>query len=445
MPALTGEPARRALSVLRVLRDSGHAAYVAGGAVRDLLLGRPPGDVDIATSATPAEVRALFDRVVPVGEEFGVVLVVVEDLPIEVATFRRDFDYADGRRPARVVFGTRPEEDAARRDFTVNGLFLDPFDGDRVLDFVGGRADLAARVIRAIGDPRQRFEEDRLRMLRAVRFACVLGFTLDPATAGAVMERAADIASVSGERIRDEILGILAGPDPREGLALLRATGLLRVILPEVDALAGVPQPANFHPEGDVFTHTALALHHLSPRTPTLCLAALLHDIGKPATLAVADRIRFNGHAALGAEMAGEVCRRLRLSRRDTEAVVELVAGHLRFLDVERMREARLRRFLTGPLAEDHLALHRADCLASLGDLSRYEFCVRRRAEFLSAPPPPDRLLTGHDLKGLGLLPGPEFAQILAEVDDRRLEGRLRTRREALDYVRRRLAGEEEE
>ncbi|MCU0728235.1 MAG: CCA tRNA nucleotidyltransferase [Planctomycetes bacterium] len=430
----------RSLSVLRRLREAGFVAYFAGGAVRDRLLGREPTDFDVATSARPDEVRRLFPRVIPVGEPFGVVLVMVDVTPVQVATFRREAVYLDGRHPSQVVFGTSAEEDARRRDFTVNGLFLDPL-SEEILDYVGGRADLEAATIRAIGDPVERFREDRLRLLRAIRFASVLGFSVEPGTAAAIRDLAPELASVSGERVRDELLRILAGPAPGRGLRMLLETGLLRVFLPEVADTAGVPQPPEFHPEGDVFTHTILVLEVLEPRTPVLSMAALLHDVGKPPTMAVRERIRFDGHAARGAEMAEEICRRLRLSRRQTEEVVALVRDHLRFMEVERMREARLRRFLLDPLAEQHLALHRADCLGSHRDLGHYEFCVRRRAEFLAEPAKPPRILTGRDLITLGLVPGPAFAGLLSEVDDLRLEGRLRDRADALAYVRKRLAG----
>ncbi len=441
MPRASGNPAReRALRVVRRLRGAGHEALFAGGAVRDRLLGRTPRDYDVATSARPEEVRSLFSSTVPVGERFGVVLVLVEGEPVEVATFRRDLRPGDGRRPAEVAYTEDPREDARRRDFTVNALFEDPETG-QLLDVVGGRADLRARRVRAVGDPRVRFREDRLRMLRAVRLAAQLDFSIEEETFAAVREEAREISVVSGERIRDELLLILTGPAPGKGLRLLREGRLLKEILPEVEEMAGVPQPPEFHPEGDVFEHTCRVLEHLDSPSPVLALGALLHDVGKPPTLAVRERIRFDGHAARGAEMAAGICRRLRLSRRETEEVVELVRDHLRFMEVRRMREARLRRFLTGPLAEEHLALHRADCLASHGDLGNWEFCRRRRARDLAEPPPPPRLVTGRDLIEMGLTPGPRFAEILGEVEDRCLEGRLSGREEALAYVRSRLAG----
>jgi poly(A) polymerase len=440
MVASTSIARQRALSVVRRLKEAGFVAYFAGGAVRDRLLGREPLDFDVATSAPPGDVRALFPRVIPVGEDFGVVLVMVEETAVQVATFRKEAVYLDGRHPSHVVFSQQAEEDAWRRDFTVNGLFLDPLT-DEIMDFVGGRRDLKTRTIRAIGDPTERFYEDRLRLLRAVRFASILGFSIEAGTERAIRDLAPELASVSGERIREELLRILTGPAPGEGLRMLLDTGLLPVFLGEVAAMVGVSQPPEFHPEGDVFTHTCLVLEALAPRTPVLAMAALLHDVGKPPTFAVRERIRFDGHAAKGAEMAEEICRRLRFSRRSTEEITVLVRDHQRFMEVDRMREARLRRFLLDPLAESHLALHRADCLGSHRELGHYDFCLRRRAEILAEPPKPPRLLTGADLISLGLAPGPAFAEMLAEVDDLRLEGRLEDREAALAYVRRRIVG----
>ncbi|MEN8148898.1 MAG: CCA tRNA nucleotidyltransferase [Planctomycetota bacterium] len=430
-------------SVVSGLIARGHRTLLAGGAVRDRLLGRAASDFDVATSATPREVAAAFPRVVPVGEKFGVVLVVVEGRHVEVATFRHDAHYDDGRHPVGVSFTTDPREDAARRDFTVNALFYDP-ETDEVLDYVDGREDLDAGVIRAVGDPLERFAEDRLRMLRAVRFAAQLDFEIDPATWTAVRALAVDIVDVAGERIRDELLKILTGENPVRGLRMLCASGLLEEILPEVSAGVGVPQPARFHPEGDVFTHTLAAVARLSERTPRLALAALLHDIGKPVTQSVADRVRFDRHAPKGAEMAEVVCRRLRLSREESDAVRDLVHNHLRFMSVREMREARLRRFLAGTRGEEHLALHRADCRGSHGDLSNWRFCREKLGEWGREPPAPERLLRGADLKALGLLPGPDFAPILREAEDLTLEQKLRTREEALEWLRARVERKEE-
>jgi len=426
---------REALEVVRALKSAGHRALFAGGAVRDALLGREPLDYDVATSATPGEVKEVFPRVVPVGERFGVVLVMIGAVGVEVATFRRDSVHGDGRHPDFVRFAEEPEEDALRRDFTINGLFLDPDSGE-VLDYVRGRADLKAGLIRAIGVPEERFNEDRLRMLRAVRFACTLSLTIEEKTLEAIKAFAPLLSEVSGERLSQELLRILTGPAPGRGLRLLKETGLLAAFLPEIQAMVGVEQPPQFHPEGDVFVHTCMVVDELEDPTPMLALAALLHDVGKPPTFVVRERIRFDRHAAVGAEMAEVICRRLRLSRRETTDVVDLVSDHMRFMHVKEMREARLVRFLTSPLAKEHLALHRADCLGSHGQLDNHEFSVRRREEFLARPPVRDPLISGADLIEMGLDPGPMFAVILKEVEDLRLEGALSTRQEAVEWVR---------
>ena len=434
------DPAReRAVEVIRVLRGAGHAALVAGGAVRDLLLGRTPADYDVATSARPDQVTRCFPHVVPVGARFGVVLVMMAGHPVEVATFRHDAVYEDGRRPVSVTFTDRPEEDARRRDFTVNGLFLDPETGE-VVDYTGGREDARRRLLRAIGDPCERFDEDRLRLLRAVRIATALDFEIEETTWRALRARAPEIASVSGERIRDELLRMLTGPRARRGLELLLVTGLMGAILPEVAAMPGVLQPPRFHPEGDVWVHTLLAVQALESPSAVVALGTLLHDVGKPPTRIVAERARFDRHPQVGAEMARDICRRLRLSRRETERVVDLVATHLVFMEVIRMREGTLRRLLAGPDGADHLAVHRADCLASHGRLDHFEFSVRRREEYLREVAPPPRLLTGHDLIDLGLSPGPEFARILGEAEDLTLTGRLSSREDALEWARTRFS-----
>lgn len=432
-------PARRAAeAVIRRLRECGHEAYLVGGCVRDELLGRTPPDYDVSTSARPETVMSLFPRTVPVGVQFGVVIVVTQDAPVEVATFRSDEAYVDGRRPSGVRF-TGAREDAERRDFTMNGLFMDPFTGE-VLDFVGGRADLEARVVRAIGDPRARFREDRLRLLRAVRFAATVPARIEPATWDAVREMAPAIREVSWERIRVELTKVLVSGRAAHGFRLLRDAGLLAPIVPEIEAMAGVEQPPEFHPEGDVLVHTLLALEHfdaLPERDAGLGLAVLLHDVGKPRTFERADRIRFNGHDRVGAAMADDMLRRLRYPNATVEEVVELVARHMAFVQIREWREAKLRRFLGDPLAPRHLALHRIDCLAAHGRLDTYRWCVDRRREFAEERPRPPRLLTGHDLLAAGFAPGPFVGKVLAAVDDERLEGRLSTREEALDWVAR--------
>jgi poly(A) polymerase len=424
-----------ALRITRRLEASGHRALFAGGVVRDLLLKRPISDLDIATSAPPDTVEALFSRTIPVGKQFGVMIVLAEGRQYEVATFRSEGAYLDGRHPTTVHF-TSAEEDARRRDFTVNALFLDP-ESLEVIDYAGGLADLERRVLKTVGDPSERFEEDRLRILRAVRFVSQLGFEIDRRTFEQVKKRAASLVRVSPERVRDEILRILTGPDPVRGLDLLLESGILAVILPEVAALEGVPQPPEYHPEGDVLVHTRL-MFKIAGRIedPILALGVLLHDIGKPPTFTVKERIRFDGHDKKGAEMAKEVCRRLRLSSDETEEVVELVREHLRFIPVKEMRESTLKRFLRNENIEKHLELHRLDCLASHEDLTSYEFCVRKLAEFGREAMKPPPLLNGDDLIALGFKPAPLFSEILERLEDLQLEGRLQSREEALEWVK---------
>jgi poly(A) polymerase len=429
VPSLTG-----ASEIVARLRRAGFETYLAGGGVRDMLLGRDPSDYDIATSAVPEAVRAIFPRTIEVGTAFGVIRVVTEDGTYEVAAFRTEGPYLDGRHPSSVRY-TGPREDALRRDVTVNGLFYDP-ETAAVLDFVGGRADIAARVIRTIGDPATRFTEDRLRMLRAVRLAAELDFTISPDTLSALRRMRGELVSVSVERIRDELIRMLTGPDPARGVALLRETGLLEVVLPEVAAEVGVPQPAEFHPEGDVFEHTLLALRHLRRPSVTLAMATLLHDVGKPETLERADRIRFNRHDEVGEAIAHRVMERLRFPRRDVDRVTALVGRHMIFKDLPQMREARRRRLMAEEMFSDLLELHRADSAASHGDLSTYEWARTTLARLRDEPPVPSRLITGDDLLALGLPPGPRIGEILRAVDDARLEGRIKTREEALAFAR---------
>ena len=398
-------------------------------------MGRPPHDVDIVTAARPEQIALLFPRTVPVGVRFGVVLVPTESGVYDVATFRREGPYLDGRRPSFVEYATL-EEDVRRRDFTVNALLFDPLDGS-VVDLVGGRDDLAARRIRTVGDPETRFAEDHLRMLRAVRLAAELDFTIDEETFQAIRAHAPAIARVSAERIRDELLRLLVSPGRVPGLERLQESGLLREILPEVAAMEGVEQPPEFHPEGDVLTHTLLALSHLQDPSPILALAVLLHDVGKPPTFRRAERIRFDGHDEAGAAMAEEICRRLRLSNDETALVVDLVREHLRIRDLPRMRPAKVKRFLARPDIADHLELHRVDCLASHGDLSTWEWARQAREHLTEEEQRPPRLVTGDDLIARGYRPGPRFKEILEAVVDAQLEGRVQTREEALVLVER--------
>ena len=405
--------------------------------MRDLLLGREPHDLDIVTAARPEAVTALFERTVAIGQEFGVVAVVLDGHPYQVATFRREGPYLDGRRPSYVEYADA-RADVLRRDFTVNALLYDPFTRT-VWDFVDGRGDLDQRIIRTVGDPTERFTEDWLRLLRAVRFAIELEFSIDPATFAALRSLSSSIAGTSAERIRDELLRLLLAPGRADGVRLLESTGLLAVILPEIAAMAGVPQPPEFHPEGDVLTHTCLALQHLEPPTAVLAVATLLHDVGKPPTFSVADRIRFNDHAEVGATMAEAICQRLRLSAAATRAATVLVRDHLRIRDLPRMRPGRARQFLQRPDIGDLLALHRADCLASHGDLEIYHWALRALTE-VAATPPPRRLITGDDLIAIGYAPGPLFAEMLEAISAAQEEGEITTPEEARAWVRARFA-----
>jgi len=420
------------------LRARGHVAYFAGGCVRDLLRGEIPKDIDIATDARPEVVQGIFSRTYAVGAHFGVIVVLEKDFQFEVATFRSDGAYLDGRRPTEVHFSS-PEKDAARRDFTINGMFFDPA-RDEVIDFVGGRVDLEARLIRAIGDPVQRFKEDRLRMLRAVRFATVLQFEIEVGTWNALLQDASAINEISAERIRDELVRIFMSPQRTRGWDLLDASGLLYAILPEIAAMKGCKQPPQFHPEGDVFQHTRLMLK-LLPATASLplVLSALFHDIGKPPTSEVDEtgRIRFNGHDRIGAEMTEEIMKRLRFSRAEIDATVEAVRQHMVFKDVPRMRIAKLKRFMARPTFADELELHRVDCASSHRMMENYDFLLRKRNEFANEPIIPPPLVTGNDLIALGMKPGPKFGEILEAVETRQLEGTLRSREEAIDWLKR--------
>jgi poly(A) polymerase len=425
-----------ARKIVRRLREAGHQALFAGGCVRDSLMGKTPHDFDIATSARPEQVQALFPRTIAVGAQFGVILVVEEGRDYQVATFRSDGTYLDGRHPRSVSF-TTPEGDARRRDFTINGLFYDPIEG-KVLDFVGGREDLETRTLRAIGNPAERFAEDKLRLLRAVRFATVLDFTIEADTWNALCAAAETIHDVSAERVRDELVKIFASPQRLRGFDLLDASGLMEEILPEIEPLRGCEQPPDFHPEGDVFVHTRLMLA-LLPRDASvlLVLATLFHDLGKPPTMERdhTGRIRFSGHESVSAQMTEKIMRRLRFSNEEIEATTAMVQNHMVFKDVQNMRVSRLKRFLARPTFDDELELHRVDCLASHGNLDNYEFLKRRNEDLANEPLIPPPLVTGHDLIALGWKPGPKFKTILEAVQVRQLEGILRTREEAISWV----------
>jgi len=437
-----------ATSIVQTLRQMGFQAYLVGGCVRDLLLGRSPKDYDVATSAMPAQVMEIFPETYAVGEQFGVVLVPVPREggassdstvhAIEVATFRSDIGYSDGRHPDEVRFSTDPREDVARRDFTINGMLLDPVSGE-VLDCVGGRKDLQDGIIRTIGEAEQRFTEDKLRMLRAVRFAARFEYTIEAATFAAMQRLAQQIQVVSRERVRDELTRMLTEGHGRRAFLLLDQSGLLQHVLPEISAMKGVEQPPEFHPEGDVFVHTLLLLDHLPQPCPmTLAWGALLHDVGKPATFRVApDRIRFDNHVEVGVKIAEEICRRLRFSNDETEQILALVENHMRFGHVSRMKESTLKRFMRLPGFDEHLALHRADSLSSHRHLSTYEFLQQKRAEIPPDKMRPAPLVTGDDLIAAGHTPGPRFREILSAIEDAQLEGRLASRSAALEFVHR--------
>jgi putative nucleotidyltransferase with HDIG domain len=416
------------------LREKGFQAYLVGGCVRDLVMGREPKDYDVATDATPDQVIKLFPDSLTVGAQFGVVVVPREVGNVEVATFRSDGRYADGRHPDEVRYARTPEEDVRRRDFAINGLLYDPV-AEKVLDFVGGQADMSARLIRTIGDPFERFNEDRLRMLRAVRFAARFGFSLDLAAKEAIRRLCSEIRGVSAERVRDEILKILTEGNARRGFELLDETGLLKEILPEIKALQGVAQPPEFHPEGDVWVHTLMMLEGLSAPSATLALGVLLHDVGKPPTFAVRERIRFDNHVEVGAKMAEAICGRLRLPSRELERVVELVRHHLRFKDFPQMRRSTQMRFLRMEGFPEHLELHRLDCLASHGGLSNYEMARRMLEETPPEEIRPQPLVRGGDLIARGYKPGPVFKEILQAVEDAQLEGRIHGHEDAMRMV----------
>jgi poly(A) polymerase len=440
-----------AVDIIQTLRQRGFLAYLAGGCVRDLLLKREPADYDVATSATPSQVMEIFPDTYAVGVQFGVVLVPLPEhrrtsgdegaLPktqaVEVATFRSDLGYTDGRRPDEVRFSQDPREDVARRDFTINGMMLDPVSGE-VLDFVGGRRDLEAGIIRTIGDPELRFAEDKLRMLRAVRFSARFGYVIEPQTLAAIQRLAHETQVVSRERVRDELTKMLTEGDGRRAFLLLDESGMLKEVLPEISAMKGVQQPPEFHPEGDVFVHTLLLLENLPrPCPPTLAWGALLHDVGKPATFRVApDRIRFDDHVDVGVKIAEEICARLRFSNHDAAQVLALVDNHMRFGHVTRMKESTLKKFFRLPGFDEHLALHRADSLASHGNLSTYELIRTKLAEIPPEKIRPAALVTGDDLIAAGYAPGPRFREILEAVEDAQLDGRLLSRDMALEFVK---------
>jgi tRNA nucleotidyltransferase/poly(A) polymerase len=434
----------RAIEIAADVRSRGFQAWLVGGCVRDLILGREPKDYDISTDAGPEELLQLFPKAQLVGAQFGVVLVD----GVEIATFRSDHSYSDGRHPGQVVFETDPRQDVLRRDFTINALLLDPtvltsYSSyspsslySKVADYVHGLDDLRSGIIRAIGDPEQRFEEDHLRMLRAVRFAARFRFEIEPATLAAIRKLHAKILRVSPERIRDELIRILTEGGARRGFELLDQSGLLTDILPEVAAMKGVEQPKEFHPEGDVWTHTLIMLEGLQSPSPALALGVLLHDVGKPGTFRVAGRIRFDGHVELGEWIAREILNRLRFSNTEIDQAIALIANHMRFSHVHQMRQSTLKRMLRLPAFAEHLELHRLDCSSSHGHLDNYEFAKTKFEQSAPEELRPARLVTGDDLIAAGYAPGPDFSRMLEVAEDAQLEALIHSKEEGLELVR---------
>jgi poly(A) polymerase len=433
------EKRRKAEAIISRLKQAGFESYFVGGCVRDFVRGVVPGDYDIVTSALPDQVKVLFERTVAVGAKFGVMVVIQDGHSYEVATFRSDDVYEDGRRPTRVHFSSA-KEDVLRRDFTINGLLMDP-ETNQIIDYVGGLADIDRKVIRTIGDPAVRFNEDYLRMLRAIRFTANLGFAMDPATRNAIQVHAANIKRISAERIAEELNKMLTRGGARPGFELMVETGILQQILPEVNRMRGVGQPPRFHPEGDVWQHTMILLDLLPDETspsidPSLAWGALLHDVGKPMSRTEdAAGVHFYGHVKLGEAIAEDILQRLRFSRAQRETVISLVHHHMVFMNVQKMRPARLKRFLRMPDFHLHLQLHRLDCLASHGMLDHYDFCRRQLQNLEQEELHPPRLLTGDDLLTMGFTPGKLIGEILRALEEEQLENRVHSQEEALAFV----------
>ena len=434
-----GELFATAKNIVERLRGAGYKAFLVGGCVRDMVMEIPPREYDITTSAKPEEIMGIFSNTIPIGASFGVILVLEGGHKFEVATFRRDESYSDGRHPDKVTYSDDEREDVKRRDFTINGMLYDPIN-EQALDYVGGMEDIKKRTVRTIGNPYERFNEDKLRMIRAIRFAARFSYEIEEETLRAIKELAPLISQVSAERIRDEVVKIITQKNPGLGLTMLRETGLLKHTLPEVDRMHEVPQPPEFHPEGDVFIHTCLVLDKLFEITggnisPELAMGGLLHDVGKPDTLSVEDRIRFNGHDRVGAEMAKKICRRLKFSNKQIERIYSLVKEHLKFKDVFNMRESTLKRFIGVPHFEDHLNLHLADCLASHGSTEAYDFTKKKLEEFEEEEVKPKPLLSGYDLIEMGYKPGPIFSRILDSLEEAQLDGIVQDKEGARRFV----------
>jgi len=431
----------KAIGIVKRLRDEGYESYLAGGCVRDMLLGKTPQDYDISTNAKPDEIARIFPKTIPVGAQFGVLLVMIESEAFEVASFRHDGPYLDGRRPTHVRYGSL-QEDILRRDFTINGMVYDPITG-QIIDLVGGREDLERKLVRAIGNPRSRFEEDRLRMVRAVRFAASLDFTIESETFDAIRELASTVKQISWERIGEEITRILTEGGAKRGFELLDWTGLLKILLPEIEAMKGVEQSPDYHPEGDVFTHTMLTLSHLDSPTETLAYGCLLHDVAKPVCIRRDEhRLTFYGHTEKGAEMAEELLKRLKRSRATWERVAYLVRNHLRHVQAPQMRLSTLKRFLGEDGIDELLELTRIDALSANGDLQHYRFCKQKLTELEEEEIHPEPLLRGRDLIAMGFSPGPTFHIILKQVEEAQLGGELSSREEAMEWVHRNYRNE---
>jgi len=425
-----------AIDIVKKLKSEGFIALFAGGCARDEFMGITPKDYDIATDAYPEDIIRLFDKTVTIGAHFGVVLVIIKGKHFEVATFRTDGIYLDGRHPESVTFSSSPKEDAIRRDFTINGLMYDPL-SETLLDYVGGVKDIKAGIVRAIGNPKERISEDKLRMIRAVRFAVRFGYEIEKKTFEAIKELAPEITQVSWERIRDELVKAFTGNKPGNGLQLLYDTGLLRHILPEVDEMVGLEQPKKFHPEGDVFEHTKIALNYLNSPSTELAFATLLHDVGKPQTFRVTDRIRFNNHAKVGAEIADKICSRLRFSNEQREKIVDAVANHMKFMAVQKMKASTLKRLFQRETFELELELHKVDCLASHGSLENWKFCKREYEKYDAEEKiKPKPLINGHDLIKMGYEPGPIFSKILSFIEDAQLNEEIDSKQEALKLLK---------
>lgn len=435
----------QAKSIIDLLRSKGFKAYIVGGSVRDMIMGIEPAEYDICTSASPDEIISNFKHTIQVGINFGVAIVLLDGIKFEVATFRKEENYTDGRHPDEVIYSDDESEDVIRRDFTINGMLYDP-DNNEIIDYVNGLNDLESKVLRTIGDPEKRFDEDRLRMMRAIRFASRLEFDIEENTSKAIKKLSVGITNVSPERVRDEIVYILSGRNPGTGLKMLSEYGLLKHILPEVERMKGVEQPPEFHPEGDVFVHTCLVLDKLYENTggnvsPVLAFAALLHDVGKPPTFGITDRIRFNGHDRVGAEMAKKICKNLKLSNKQIDRISALIREHLRFKDVTNMRNSTLKRFIGMDHFDDHMELHLADCQASHGMETAYKFVSEKLLELTEEEIKPKPLIGGDDLIKLGYKPGPIFSEILNKVQEMQLEGILKNKEDALSYVSANFSG----